>query len=173
MTHRVKLGISSCLLGNKVRYNGGDKLDLYLRDDLGRFVEWVAVCPEVEMGLTVPREPMILVGDESSHRLIAEMTQMDYTDQMKNWAKEKLTMLLSMKLHGFVFKSKSPSCGIRALKVSRLSGITYEQGVSIFASEFMKRFPHIPVEDEIRLADANYRDQFLMQALLVKNQEIG
>ncbi|HMK57340.1 MAG TPA: DUF523 domain-containing protein [Dissulfurispiraceae bacterium] len=165
MTDRVKLGISSCLLGNKVRYDGGGKLDLYLRDDFGRFVEWVPLCPEVEMGLTVPREPMQLKGDAAFPRLVTENTAIDHTDAMLQWVEKKLKMLSRMNIRGFVFKSRSPSCGIRDLPVYSPSGIVSEQGAGIFALEFMKRFPLLPVEDETSLADATVRDIFIARIL--------
>ncbi len=89
----LKLGISSCLLGNNVRYDGGNKLDPYLRQTLGQFIEWVPVCPEAECGLPVPREAMDLVGDPESPRLITRVTGIDHTGRMQQWAKKKLSAL--------------------------------------------------------------------------------
>jgi len=93
MEDMIKLGVSSCLLGEKVRYDGGHKLDQHLKEILGRYVEWVPVCPEVEMGLTVPREPMRLVGDAVSSRLVTTSSGIDHTDWMIQWANKKLRTL--------------------------------------------------------------------------------
>ena len=84
----MRIGISSCLLGEEVRYDGGHKLDLYLKETLGSFVEWVPVCPEVECGLPIPREAMHLVGDPESPRLVTVRTGQDYTLQMLRWAEK-------------------------------------------------------------------------------------
>src|SRR5512143_1734368 len=105
----IKLGISSCLLGENVRYDGGHKLDHYLRDTLGQFVEWVPVCPEVECGLPVPREAMRLVGDPDAPRLVTRKTGIDHTERMTKWAGRKLAQLERQNLCGFVFKARSPS----------------------------------------------------------------
>ena len=109
----IRLGISSCLLGNEVRYDGGHKLDRYLRDTLGAFVEWVPVCPEVEYGLPIPREALRLVGDPADPRLVTTRTSVDHTAGMKAWAARRLDALEREDLCGFVFKSRSPSsaCG--------------------------------------------------------------
>jgi uncharacterized protein YbgA (DUF1722 family)/uncharacterized protein YbbK (DUF523 family) len=161
MEDKIKLGISSCLLGENVRYDGGHKLDHYLKDTLGKYVDWVPVCPEVEMGLTVPREPMRLVGDAADPRLVTTRTGIDYTDRMKRWAAIKLDMLSDMGLHGFIFKSKSPSSGMKGVKVYGTSGVPSKTGVGIFAREFTVRFPLIPVEDDGRLQDSSIRENFI------------
>lgn len=162
MEEKIRLGISSCLLGNKVRYDGQDKLDKYLRDTLGKFVEWVPVCPEVECGLTVPREAMRLVGKIESPRLLTQKTKIDYTDKMLSWADAKLKELEKLELCGFVFKSKSPSSGMKNIKVyAENGGPAVKKGVGIFAAEFMKRFPSVPVEEDGRLNDPPLRENFI------------
>jgi hypothetical protein len=100
----LRLGISSCLLGEKVRYDGGHKLDRYLTGTLGCFVEWVPVCPEVEMGLPTPRETLRLVGEEENPRLIAPKSGTDHTETMIAWARKRAEELAAAGLHGFVFK---------------------------------------------------------------------
>jgi uncharacterized protein YbbK (DUF523 family) len=100
----IRVGVSSCLLGEQVRYDGGHKLDRYLTGTLGQFFEWVPVCPEVEMGLPTPRESMRLVGDAEDPRLIAPKSGTDYTDRMKAWALQRVEELAAVGLHGFVFK---------------------------------------------------------------------
>ena len=101
---KICLGISTCLLGEQVRYDGGHKLDRFLTNVLGRYVEWVPVCPEVEMGLPVPRESMRLVGDADATRLVAPKAGRDYTEQMQAWACRRVDQLAAITLHGFVFK---------------------------------------------------------------------
>jgi uncharacterized protein YbbK (DUF523 family) len=161
MAKKIKLGISPCLLGEKVRYDGGHKLEHYLKETLGRYVEWVPVCPEVEMGLAVPREPMRLVGDSNLPRLLTIETSIDYTDRMLMWADEKLSELFCADLQGFIFKSKSPSCGMKSVDVCDAFGVQSKTGVGIFAREFMARFPLLPVEDENRLKDSSIRENFI------------
>lgn len=162
MEEKIKLGISSCLLGNKVRYDGQDKLDKYLRDTLGKFVEWLPVCPETECGLSVPREAMRLVGKIDNPRLITQKTKIDYTDKMLSWADAKLKELEKLELCGFVFKSKSPSSGMKNVKVySENGGPAVKKGVGLFAAAFMKRFPDIPVEEDGRLNDPPLKENFI------------
>jgi uncharacterized protein YbbK (DUF523 family) len=122
MKEKIKIGISSCLLGHKVRYDGGHKLDLYLRDTLGWYVEWVPVCPEVECGLPVPREAMRLVRSAESLRLVTSVTGADHTDRMLKWAGHRLSELEKEGLCGFIFKSRSPSSGMRGVKGLRQIG---------------------------------------------------
>jgi uncharacterized protein YbgA (DUF1722 family)/uncharacterized protein YbbK (DUF523 family) len=160
MGDRIKLGISSCLLGEKVRYNGGHQMDHYLCDTLGRFVDWVPVCPEVGCGLPVPREAMRLVGDPASPRLITQNTGIDHTDRMLKWAGQRLKQLEEEGLCGFIFKIRSPSSGMRDVKVYE-GGSVRKTGVGIWAREFMRRFPHIPVEDDGRLHDPGLRENFI------------
>ena len=132
MSEKIKLGISTCLLGENVRYDGGHKLDHFLKDTLGSHVEWVPVCPEVECGLPVPREAMHLVGDPKAPRLVTVRSGKDHTERMFKWAKQKLAELEKLDLAGFVFKSRSPSSGISGVKVYTRSGMPYQKGIGIF-----------------------------------------
>jgi uncharacterized protein YbgA (DUF1722 family)/uncharacterized protein YbbK (DUF523 family) len=165
---KIKLGVSSCLLGQKVRYDGGHKRDLFLTDTLGLYVEWMPLCPEVEYGLPVPREPMKLVGAPSSPRLVTIRTGIDHTEGMLNWANKRLADLKNEGLCGFIFKSKSPSSGMQRVKVYSESGIPSRTGVGIFAGAFIKRFPLIPTEDEGRLNDLGLRENFLERVFVFK-----
>lgn len=158
---KIKLGISSCLLGENVRYDGGHKLDHYLRDTLGQFVEWVPVCPEVECGLPVPREAMHLLDKPGAPRLVTRSTGIDHTDRMLAWAKKKLNELEKQKLSGFVFKSRSPSSGMQGVKLYTETGVSARKGIGIFANAFLERFPLLPVEDEGRLQDPGIRENFI------------
>jgi len=168
MSDKIRVGISACLLGEKVRYDGGHKLDHYLKDTLGRFVEWMPVCPEVESGLPVPREAMHLTGMAGSPRLVTRKTGTDYTGLMQQWAGGRLEELEKEGLCGFVFKSRSPSSGMRGVKVYNPSGIAVNSGVGIFARAFMDMFPLIPVEDDGRLNDPDLRENFVERLFIFK-----
>lgn len=161
MTATIKLGISSCLLGNPVRYDGGHKLDRFLKETLGQYVQFVPVCPEVECGLPVPRESMRLVGRPDDPRLVTTRTGIDHTDRMKAWAQQRLEQLAREELCGFVFKKDSPSSGMQRVKVYNAGGMPAKSGSGIFAKAFMERFPRIPVEEEGRLHDPKLRENFI------------
>jgi uncharacterized protein YbgA (DUF1722 family)/uncharacterized protein YbbK (DUF523 family) len=159
--HKIKLGISSCLLGNPVRYDGGHKLDSFLTDTLGRYVDWLPVCPEVECGLPVPREAMRLVGDPEDPRLVTIRTRVDHSARMKSWARKKVAELEKEDLCGFVFKSRSPSSGMRGVKIYTEAGLPNATGSGLFAMAFMDKFPLLPIEDEGRLHDPGLRENFI------------
>ena len=166
---RIRLGISACLLGKAVRYDDGHKRDRFLRDTVGRFVEWVPICPEVECGLPVPREPMHIVGSGSRIQLITEHTREDHTNRLTSWANGKLEEPDSQTLCGYVLKSRSPSCGTIGVRISRLAGdSTTKSGAGIFARILMKRFPFMPVENDERFHDPERRESFITRALVWK-----
>ena len=165
---KIKLGVSSCLLGEKVRYDGGHKLDHFLTDTLGAYVDWVPVCPEVESGLLVPREAMHLVGDVEAPRLVTIRSGVDHTSRMRQWAKKKVTTRAAEDLCGFVFKSRSPSSGMRGVKICSPEGIPVGTGAGIFAKAFQDRFPLLPVEDEGRLHDPGLRENFIERVFVYK-----
>lgn len=162
------VGVSTCLLGEPVRYDGGHKHDRYLTDVLGRFVRFVPVCPEVECGLGVPREAMRLVGDPAAPRLVTQKTGIDHTDRMQAWAASRVEELAGLDLCGFVFKSKSPSSGMERVKVYGENGHPVNKGVGLFARAFMERFPLLPVEEEGRLNDMRLRENFIERLFLYK-----
>jgi uncharacterized protein YbgA (DUF1722 family)/uncharacterized protein YbbK (DUF523 family) len=157
----IRLGGSTCLMGESVRYDGGHKRDRYLINTLGEFVEWVPVCPEVEIGLPIPREAMRLVGDPEAPRLVTIKTGKDYTERMQTWAGERLDQLARVKLHGFVFKSRSPSSGLYRVKIYDDTGMPSRIGTGIFPREVMRRFPLLPLEEEGRLHDMGLRENFV------------
>jgi uncharacterized protein YbbK (DUF523 family) len=159
--NKIRLGISACLLGEKVRYDGQHKLDHFLHDTLGAFVDWHPVCPEVGCGLPVPRESMHLEGTPTSPRLITTRTHRDLTAQMQAWIAGILPELAAADLRGFVFKSKSPSSGMRDIKIYTAEGMPSNKGAGMFAKAFMERFPLLPVEDEGRLNDPRLRENFV------------
>ena len=168
MEKNIRLGISSCLLGENVRYDGGHNLDRFLTDTLGQYVEYVPVCPEVECGLSVPRESMHLEGDPDSPRLVTTRTKQDMTDRMVQWAKKRVVELEKEDLCGFIFKSNSPSSGMERIKVYDEKGMSVKKGVGIFARIFMDHFPLLPVEDEGRLHDPKLRENFIERIFTLK-----
>ncbi|MCX5720250.1 MAG: DUF523 and DUF1722 domain-containing protein [Nitrospirae bacterium] len=165
---KIKIGISSCLLGEKVRYDGGHKWDRYVTDTLGQYFEWVPVCPEVAYGLPIPREAMHLVGNPDSPRLVTIRTGIDHTEGMLKWTTKKLNELEKENLCGFTFKSRSPSSGLSGVKVYSPSGMPSQRGAGIFGGAFTKRFPLIPVIDDGRLHDPGLRENFIERAFVYK-----
>jgi len=159
---KIKIGISSCLLGNKVRYDGQHKWDRFITDTLGRWCEFVPVCPEVECGLPIPRESMRLEGDPENPRLVTGRSRIDLTEKMMTYTAARLEQLAREDLVGFIFKTKSPSSGLRGVKIYGPKGspISYS-GQGLFARAFVNRFPRIPVEDEGRLQDPGIRENFI------------
>jgi uncharacterized protein YbgA (DUF1722 family)/uncharacterized protein YbbK (DUF523 family) len=155
------LGISSCLLGQKVRYDGAHKQDHFLTDTFGRFVEWVSVCPEVEVGMGVPRETVRLVGSPDAPRLIAERSGKDWTDAMQRFAAVRLGQLAELHLSGYVFKKNSPTCGMERVRVYNSKNMPARQGRGLFAAALMTRFPLMPIEEEGRLIDPALRENFI------------
>ena len=156
------------MLGERVRWDGAHKLDRYLTDTLGKFVEYVPVCPEVECGFGTPREPFRQVGDPDSPRLITSRTKIDYTDRMNRWARKRVIELEKEDLCGFIFKSRSPSSGMERVKVYNEKGIPVKKGVGMFARAFMEHFPLIPVEEDGRLHDPILRENFIERVFVFK-----
>jgi uncharacterized protein YbgA (DUF1722 family)/uncharacterized protein YbbK (DUF523 family) len=158
----LRIGVSSCLLGHKVRYDGGHKHDRWITDVLGAHVEFVPVCPELECGLGVPREAMHLEGSPAAPRLVTIRSGRDLTDRMLEFARGRVEALAAEDLCGFIFKSDSPSSGMERGKVYGAPGSSPQKtGVGLFARAFMDRFPLIPVEEEGRLHDARLRENFI------------
>ncbi len=155
---KLKIGVSSCLLGESVRYDGGHKYNQTVIDlfDLGDRFEAVPVCPEMEMGMGVPREPVKI----EANRLLGVESGKDWTEAMHSFHSEKLKELTQ--LNGFIFKSRSPSCGIQAAPIH--AG-TAEKTSGLFARAFMKHFPHIPVVDEEQLQDKQARENFIARVV--------
>ena len=166
----IRIGISQCLLGDNVRYDGGHKRDGLLLEALGRHVEWVPVCPEVELGLGTPREPMRLMGDPQAPRLITITTGVDHTDAMNRFARQRVRELAGLDLSGYVFKADSPSCGVARVSLLNAQDIETQDGVGLFARAFMEHFPGIPVEEEGRLHDPQAVKLFLDRVLAYRSR---
>ena len=158
---KIPMGVSSCLLGNEVRFDGGHKHDRYITGTLGNYFEFVAVCPEVECGLSIPRESMRLVGDPESPRLVTSRSGLDLTEQMNGWVQKRVRELAKEDLCGFIFKSKSPSSGMERVKVYDRNNVPRAVGVGLFARAFKENFPLLPVEEEGRLHDIVLRENFI------------
>lgn len=157
----LRLGISACLMGHEVRFDTGHKRDRFLTDTLGRYVTFHPVCPEIEVGMGTPRETLRLVGEKENPRIITRKTQLDHTDSMQRWSREKLEEIESWNLHGFVLKRGSPSCGLFRVKVYNDTGMPHPDGTGIFARELVRHFPLFPVEEEGRLHDPPLRENFV------------
>jgi uncharacterized protein YbgA (DUF1722 family)/uncharacterized protein YbbK (DUF523 family) len=157
----IRIGISACLLGDEVRFDGGHKRDGFLADTLGPFVEWVRVCPEVEMGLGTPRETLRLTRGAEGVRMLTTRTQIDHTEGMRRWARRRLGELAREDLSGYVLKKDSPSCGMERVKVYSGHGMPERSGRGVFAEALLDRFPHLPVEEEGRLSDPRLRENFI------------
>lgn len=166
--NKFKIGVSSCLLGNKVRYDGGHQLDRWITGVLSNYVEFVPVCPEVECGLGIPREAMRLVGNAEDYRLLTNKTGIDHTARMLDWSDGRLEELADADLCGFIFKKGSPSNGLERVKIYNEKGMPVGNGSGIFAKNFLKKFPYLPVEEDGRLHDPNLRENFIESIFTMK-----
>ena len=158
---KIRIGVSKCLLGEPVRYDGQHKHDHYITDTLGRYFEFVGVCPEVECGLGVPRESMRLVGEPANPRLVATRSGVDFTARMQAWVARRVVELEKEELYGYIFKSRSPSSGMENVKVYNEKGGVIGKAPGFFAKGFMAHFPTLPCEDEGRLNDPDLRENFI------------
>ena len=157
----IRIGISSCLLGQEVRFDGGHKRDAFLTETFGRFVEWVPVCPEVECGFGTPRPPMRLSLVNGKVRLLTVKTGVDLTDPMVAYAERRVGELSAEDLSGYVLKKDSPSCGMERVKVYDSNGVPERSGQGLFAATLAERFPDLPIEEEGRLSDPALRENFV------------
>lgn len=160
---KITVGVSKCLLGERVRYDGQHKHDRYITGTLGQFFEWVPICPEVECGLPIPREAMRLVGDDKDQppKLMTRKTKKDITPMMVEWAEKRLDQLVNENICGYIFKSRSPSSGMTGVKIYGTDGMPKWTGPGIFAGMLQERMPNLPVIDEGRLHDPGLRGNFI------------
>jgi uncharacterized protein YbgA (DUF1722 family)/uncharacterized protein YbbK (DUF523 family) len=156
----LRVGVSSCLLGSEVRFDGGHKRDRFLTDLLGEFVEWVPVCPEVEVGMGIPRPALRLVREGDDVRMLEIASGRDHTQRMKAFASRRVGALRRLELSGYVLKKDSPSCGMTRVKVYG-GGMAKRDGRGLYAAALMAAYPNLPVEDEGRLNDATLRENFI------------
>ena len=157
----IRIGVSACLLGEQVRFDGGHKRDAFLTETFWRFVEWVPVCPEVECGLGTPREAMRLVRVEHRLRLLTVKTGTDLTSRMERFSRSRVSALAAENLSGYVLKKDSPSCGLDRVKAYDRHGSSARSGRGLFAAALVDAYPCLPIEEEGRLADPRLRDNFV------------
>ncbi len=167
---KLPIGISSCLLGERVRYDGGHKNNDYIVQSLGRYFEFSAFCPEMAVGLGVPREPIRLVNEaDGIHCVGVKNSALDVTAQLVKCADEQASW--HNNICGYIFKKDSPSCGMERVKVypktsGKNSGQPLRHGVGIYAERLMQNFPHLPTEEEGRLGDAGLRENFVQRVFI-------
>ncbi len=156
----IRIGVSSCLLGTNVRFDGGHKKDEFITGGLARFVEFVPVCPEVEVGMPVPRPAIRLERRGGSVHLVDPRHGVDHTEPMRRWAERRVAEIEGQDLCGFVLKKDSPSCGMLRVRVYA-GGAATRDGRGLFAEALLARLPLLPVEEEGRLHDAPLRENFV------------
>jgi uncharacterized protein YbbK (DUF523 family) len=172
-TRALTLAISACLLGRPVRYDGGHKRDSALIDAFGNNVTWVAICPETECGLGIPREPMRLIQHTGGMRLTTERSQADLTEKLEQWTDNWLADFDLSNIDGFIFKARSPSCGLTDTVLYDANGKSIGQRAGLFAAAVMGRLPGLPVGEENILADGAQRKQFLSQAVARRDRRLA
>jgi uncharacterized protein YbbK (DUF523 family)/uncharacterized protein YbgA (DUF1722 family) len=165
---KPKLGISTCLLGQKVRYDGGHKRDYFLTEIFGPFVDWVPVCPELEVGMGVPREPVRLVGIANDPSMIAERSGKNWTAEMRRFGARRAGELKRLNLSGYVLKKDSPSCGMERVKIYVRKGGATRDGRGLFATALMNELPLMPVEEDGRLNDPVLRENFIERVFVYR-----
>lgn len=159
----LRIGISACLLGQEVRFDGGHKHDRFLTGTVGPFVTYVPVCPEVEVGMGTPRETIRLEKDGEGLRLVAPKSGTDHTESMAAYSRDRVRELAGEDLSGYILKKDSPSCGMERVKVYNPAGMAEKNGRGLFARILMEALPLLPVEEEGRLNDPRLRDNFFVR----------
>src|SRR5271156_749771 len=161
MSDKIRIGVSSCLLGNQVRFDGGHKRNEFVTDVFGQFVEFVPVCPEVEIGMGTPRESIALRRQDGELRLLGNRSGADFTAKMKSYADKRTRALGAEDLSGYILKKDSPSCGMERVRVYAENGMPSRDGVGMFAAALLRRYPNLPVEEEGRLSAPKLRENFV------------
>ncbi len=164
----IHVGVSSCLLGQEVRYDGGHAYDPFVAQTLGNVLTLVSICPEDELGMGTPRETVRLVGEIDTPRMVGTHSVKDWTAPMNRWAITRARALAADQLCGYVFKRNSPSCGVNRVKVYPDQGRFRRQGRGLFAAEFARRYPLVPLEEEVRLQDPVVRENFVVRVFALK-----
>ena len=164
----INIGVSSCLLGNRVRYDGRERKDTFIRYILSKHATLISICPETEMGLSVPRPPLNLIRKGDTIRLISTEDRRDYAPLLKRWAKKRIRGLKRLSIDGFIFKCRSPSCGLGDAKIYIDKGRKTVRGNGLFVDMVLKAFPLVPIESDERLYDPAIRESFFEKILLLK-----
>ena len=157
----LRLGVSTCLLGENVRFDGGHARDRFVTDTLGQLFEWVSVCPEVEIGMGTPRPTIRLVDDGDGVRLVAPSTEEDFTDRMHAFSDAKIAELRELDLDGYILKKSSPSCGLERIKVYKNGMPSRRDERGVFVERLLTAWPTLPVEEDGRLNDPRLRENFI------------
>jgi uncharacterized protein YbgA (DUF1722 family)/uncharacterized protein YbbK (DUF523 family) len=161
MEHKIPVGISACLLGDEVRFDGGHKRNRFVDDVLGRYFRWLRVCPEVGAGLGVPRETYRLSQTDNGERMVGNRSNTDVTDSVDQYARQHVEGLSPLRLRGYILKSNSPTCGMERVRLYDHNHVPTRTGTGIYAKRLMERYPHLPVEEEGRLNDPRIRENFI------------
>ena len=165
---KIPVGISSCLLGENVRFDGGHKQHSYVQQTLGEYFEFKPFCPEVAIGLGIPRKPIRLIrrpGSEEIRCVSTVDSSRDFTDELADIARQQKEW--HGDLCGFILKRASPSCGMERVKVYSEHGMPFNDGAGIYAATMMKNFPEMPCEEEGRLGDSRLRENFIQRVYVM------
>lgn len=165
----LRIGVSSCLLGEEVRYDGGHKRSRFVVDELGKWLEFIPVCPEVEIDMGIPRPPIRIERTDGQLRLVAPKTGEDFTRRMSRYSQERIEKLRKEQLDGYILKKGSPSCGPFRIRIYSKGQPTHRDEVGFFAAELQRQWPQLPVEDEGRLCDNAIRENFI-ERIFVHNR---
>jgi uncharacterized protein YbgA (DUF1722 family)/uncharacterized protein YbbK (DUF523 family) len=157
----IRIGVSMCLLGEKVRHDGGHKLDHYVTDTLAGFFECVPVCPEVEVGMGTPREAVRLVQVNDEVRMVGRKSGADHTEAMRSYARRRVEQIAGDGLSGYILKKDSPSCGLERVRLHDGHGRVTRSGRGLFAAALIERFGNLPIEEEGRLCDPRLRENWI------------
>jgi len=157
----VRIGVSACLLGQEVRFDGGHKHDRFLTETLGTYIEWVPVCPEAELGLGTPREAIRLQEIDGETRLVGRKSGADHTAPMRAYAHDRAEALARQEIFGYILKKDSPSCGMERVRLHGAAGPPRRVGRGLFAEALIARLPNLPVEEEGRLCDPRLRENWV------------
>ncbi len=159
--NRIRVGISTCLLGENVRFDGGHKRDRFITDTLSAYFAWVPVCPEVEVGMGTPRETVRLVKGADGDRMVAPKSGADWTERMRAYSAKRVESLRSRRLRGYILKKDSPTCGMSRVRRYGANGAPSRDGVGLYAQSLLNAYPNLPVEEEGRLNDPALRENFV------------
>ena len=159
----IRVGVSACLLGQEVRYDGGHKRDSYVTGTLARYFSFVPVCPELDIGLGVPRETLRLVRDGTELRMVAPGSGVDHTTRMRDYARRRVRQLEELGLSGYILKKNSPSCGMTRVRTYTTAGMPAPSDRGLYADALMTSMPLLPVEEEGRLNDPRLRENFVVR----------
>jgi len=163
--HKIQIGVSSCLLGEEVRYDGGHKRNVYITGTLSQYFDFQPTCPEMAIGMGVPRPTIRLVGDDSGIRAVGvNDASLDVTDKLRTFSQKATDRLQA--ISGYILKKDSPSCGMEQVRVYNSNEIPEKRGRGIFADSLMKAWPNLPVEEEGRLMEPGLRENFIERVFI-------